>query len=153
MEHIAAFVNDQEHAQSMLLPLLASHAGPTQWTIVVCTPRLTHRIGRFATRRSRDLWRDQWAGRLRESLEPVLRQAAGAAAFEWRTAHMPLPGITQQLRLSQGAGLRVLDARCTRLGAPNAPIVPEQVDAANGQRLAAPVAVTSALSLMLALAD
>ncbi len=153
MEHSATFVNDLDHAREMLLPLLADHSGPAQWTVVVCTPRLTRHIGRFVNRRGRDAWRAQWADQLRQALEPALHLPASGLSIEWRTADGPLEDITRQLRATHGAGLRVLDARCSRMGAPNPPVVPEQHAMAVGPRLTAPIAITSTLSLVLALSD
>lgn len=154
MEHIAAYINDIEHAHRTIAPLLAERAGPTRWTFVICTPRLTQRIGRFVTQRNRELWRDQWAERLWQSLQPMLLARSGpAATFEWRVAKGPLVDITNQLRQQHGTGLRVLDARRPKMGEALPSVVPEMPAATRSDRLTAPAAVTSALSVMLVLAD
>lgn len=153
MEHIAAYVNDTEHAQAILLPLMTSQRSPTGWTIVICTPRLTRHIGRFAAQRSRRQWREQWAERLRLDMEPRLREQVGAERLTWLTAEGPLVELTQRMRRQHGESMRVLDARQSRLGASLLPVSSEQLVQEPGKRLVAPVAVSSALSLVLALAD
>ena len=46
MTPTVVFVNDAEHAQAMLRPVMAQ-APDRRWVVVVCTPRLTRRIGKF----------------------------------------------------------------------------------------------------------
>lgn len=153
MERIVAYINDLEQARHTIVPLLAAQAAPTGWVMVICTPRLTHRIGRWASQRSREQWRERWAQQLQRGLQPVLEAAAGNnARFEWMPARGSLLDLTERLRRQHGDGLRVLDARRPRLGTSLSPVVEGQAEASAGP-VAAPVAVTSALSLMLALAD
>jgi hypothetical protein len=56
----------------------------------------------------------------------------------------------QRLRAEHGEALQLLDARRPRLGGEQEPLVPVLVPA---HRWAVPVAVSSGLSVMLALAD
>lgn len=150
MERIAVFVDDAAHAQRLLEPFRAE---PTiAWLVIACPPRLTHRIGKYVAHRSREQWRARWAARLREELAPTLGAAPQGQSHEWLVAKGPLPELVQRLQLRHGSGLRVLDARRPKLGVAQAPLVPGQ-PSETAARWAAPVAVSSSLSLMLALTD
>ena len=151
MQRFAAFVDDTAHALCALMPVLNSAAGHTHCVIVLCAPRLKRRIGRFTNAAARQAWRADWCAQLRGSLAPQLAGLAPALSLEWVQAETPLPSLVRTLRQQHGAALRLLDARCQRLGQVAAPLVAGQAPAPG--RVAAPVAVASSLSLMLALAD
>ncbi len=149
MERIAVFVDDAAHAQRLLAPLLAPGTPGASWVIVMCPTRIGLRIGRWLPQGSRDQWRDQWAQALREQLEPLFR-GGDLAACEWVMARGPLDRLGARLRGRLGAGLRLLDLRRPALGATLSPIVAGQAQA---NRWALPVAVSSSLAAVLALAD
>ena len=154
MERFAVCVDDLEEAQRTLATLLSTEGGPVHCLLVACPPGLGQRIGRWLTPALRQQWRHDWAARLHERLAPVLAQAAQATpavGFEWVVADRPLPAVIRGLRLQQGAGLRLVDARRQRPGRLNAPMTLDPRAAA--ARFAAPVAVASSLSLLLALTD
>lgn len=151
MERFAVCVNDADEARRVLTPLLATAAGPTRCLMVMCPPRLGRRISRWLSAAERQRWADDWAARLQATLAPQLASASSGAVIDWVTARGPLIPFMRNLRQQHGAGLRLLDARQARLGAVAEPMTAEQASAAG--RLAAPVAVASSLSLMLALTD
>ena len=151
MEQIAVVLDDAAHARRTLAPLLAPGAAPTRWLLLPRAPRLHRHAARFTTPAGRAAWRDDWNRRLRQSLQPWLDQAPAGACFDWQAADRALPDLIGQLRLQHGSGLRVLDARLPRPGRLAEPLLRGQAPA--GQRLAAPIALTSALSVVLALTD
>jgi len=150
MEHLAVIVNDATQARRLLAPLLIPNAVPTHWLLVADAPRLNHRIARWTTADSRAAWRQHWCDGLRLELQPWLDAAPAGACFSWHQTTGPLVDLTRQLRLRHGAGLRLLDARLAR---PGLALKPLQAGQAPARRLAAPVAVTSTLSVLLALCD
>ena len=151
MERFAVCVNDADHAQRVLTPLLGSAAGATHCVVVVCAPQLGWRIGRWLTPAARQQWRNDWVAQLRAALAPALALAAPGASTEWVVAAGPLATFTCELRQQHGAALRLVDARRPRPGAVADPLVAGQAQAR--ARFGAPVAVASSLSLVLALTD
>lgn len=150
MEQIAVFVDDAEHARRILAPMLAEAAGPTRWVIVGCAPKLTHRIGKWVSHRSRENWREQWARTLRQRLEPAFAAVPGER--EWMVACAPLPEVSERLRRRLGADLRLLDARRPKLGATMAPVSADQPPAED-TRWSAGIAVATGMATVLALSD
>ncbi len=148
METIAVFVDDAEHARRLLAPMLAEGAAPARWIVVSCAPRLTHRIGRWTSHASRENWRERWAAALRQQLQPVFGDTADC---QWTLAKGPLDRLARQLRVREGSGLRLLDARRPKVGTPADEIAPGVEGAP--VRWATPVAVASSLSAVLALTD
>lgn len=72
-----AYVDDAEYAQQLLRSmLLCAHGQDAHWVLVACAPRITHRVSKFVSNRSRENWRNKWADRLFQSCLPVL-QAQG----------------------------------------------------------------------------
>jgi len=151
MEKIAVFVDDADHARHLLEPLLAKGAGEMHWVVVACAPRLTHRIGKWVSNSNRQQWREHWARALQQKLEPLFGSSR-AAGREWIVARGPLDALSTRLRLRLGADLRLLDARRPKLGATLPPLLADAAPEV-GSRWATPVAVTSGLSLVLALTD
>lgn len=149
MQNIAVFADDAEYAQHLLQPML-NESVPTRWLVVVCAPLLTHRISKWVSHSAREQWRTKWAAKLFESLEPVLKAQPGAS-IEMVIAKGPLTGVCKQLR-SRFPDLRVLDARRPKMGRAAEPLDPQQPPA-RPPGWACPIAVTSGLSLVLALAD
>lgn len=151
MQCFAAFVDDAAHAMRSLSPVLDAAAGATHCVVVLCPPRLNRRMSRFTPSSARQAWRADWADALKRQLAPALAGAAPAVTVTWEVATGDLPAVARTLRLRHGAGLRLLDARAQRLGRTNPPLVAGQAPVSG--RMAAPVAVASSLSLMLALTD
>lgn len=158
MERMAVFFDDVDHARRLLEPMLAKGNDPSLWVMVACAPRMTHRIGKWLSHSARNHWRTQWAEQQRQALEPALLARSANTRFEWTLAKGPLPAVTQRLRQQHGHALRVLDARRPKLAELSMPLQAPQAGAtgqaqATAGRLAAPLAVSSGLALVLTLAD
>ena len=149
MEKIAVFVNDAAHARHLLQPMLKG-ADSVHWIVVACPPTLTRHIGRWVSHSAREQWRERWASELFEALEPELRAFAGSKV-ERQLAKRPLIDVSRRLEARLGM-VRLLDARRPRLGKPDEPISASQ-PATDVGRWAVPVAATTGLTVMLALAD
>jgi hypothetical protein len=147
METIAVFVNDARHAQQVLEPLLQRRP-PTHWILVACAPHLKRHVGRWLTQAARAQWRERWAAALFAELEPPLRALAGGRVDK-RLAQRPLLELTSRLQ-AQHPDVQLLDARAPRWGHADEPIGAGQP---TGPRWLGPLAVTTGLSAMLALAD
>ena len=110
METIVAFVDDAAHAARLLQPL----GGPgTHWVLVGCAPKLTQRVSKWVSHRSREQWRARWAAQLFDRLCPQLQ----GAHIDTLVARQPLSELTQQLQQGHGSPLRFIDARRTRVPA------------------------------------
>jgi hypothetical protein len=149
MEKIAVFVNDAVHARHILQPMLVE-GGAAYWVIVACPPTLTRHIGRWVSGAARAQWRERWAAELFADLEPELKAQAGSRV-EKLVARRPLVNVSARLSARLGP-LRLLDARRPRLGNADEPISSTQpTDTA--MRWVAPIAITTGLSAVLAMAD
>lgn len=149
MERIAVFVNDAAHARHLLQPMLAG-AEAAHWIVVACPPTLTRHIGRWVSHSAREQWRERWAAELFDALEPELRALPGSKV-EHLVAKRPLIEVSKRLEERLGT-VRLLDARRPRVGKPDEPISATQ-PASDVGRWAVPVAATTGLTVMLALAD
>jgi len=149
MEKIAVFVNDAAHARHILQPMLQG-GGATHWVLVACPPTLTRHIGRWVSQSAREQWRERWAADLIAELEPQLKERAGSLV-EKLTARKALVDVSARLEGRLGP-LRLLDARRPRLGKIDEPLTRDQ-PATQSNRWAGPVAITTGLSAVLALAD
>lgn len=150
MDRLAIFVNDTAHAQTVLGPLLAGPEAASS-TIVLCPPKLTHRVGKWLSNRQRQQWQRSWADKTKRELLNRIPALAGSG-IEWTVATTRLSDATTQLRRHLGAGVRLLDIRRPTVGHELPPIDP-QVSPALDDRWKAPVAITSSLSAVLALVD
>ncbi|HEX6703220.1 MAG TPA: hypothetical protein VF169_00560 [Albitalea sp.] len=148
MEKIAVFVNDAAHARHILQPMLASGVA-THWVLVACPPTLTRHIGRWVSNTARQQWRERWAAELFAELEAELK--THGSQLEKIVAKRPLVDVSARLEARLGS-LRLLDARRPRLGKEDEPLTANQ-PAGDGNRWAAPVAITTGLSAVLAMAD
>ncbi|MBX3622411.1 MAG: hypothetical protein KF891_20795 [Rhizobacter sp.] len=149
MDKIAVFLNDAPHAEQALRPLLkggeASH-----WILVACPPTLTRHIGRWVSAGARQQWRERWAAELFTQVEPWLKAQPGSQV-EKMVAKRPL--IDVAMRLDQRLGnVKVFDARRPRLGRPDEPVA-AGAPAHEVSRWTYPVAISTGLSAVLALAD
>ena len=149
MEMIAVFVNDVGFARHVLQPM-ANSQGPTHWVVVACPPKLTRHIGRWVAQSARDQWRERWAAEVFTELEVILK-AGPANKVERLVAKRPLVDVSARLQARLG-GIRLLDARHARLGKTEEPLTLAQPPLEESS-WAYPIAVTTGLSAMLALAD
>jgi hypothetical protein len=149
VEKIAVFVNDAAHARHLLQPMLEG-ADAAHWIVVACPPTLTRHIGRWVSHGAREQWRERWAAELFGALEPSLREKAGNRV-ERLIAKRPLIEVSRRIEARLGV-VRLLDARRPRLGKPDEPISASQ-PATDVGRWAVPVAATTGMTVMLALAD
>lgn len=149
METIAVFVNEVGFARHVLQPMAQSQ-GPTHWVLVACPPKLTRHIGRWVSHAAREQWRDRWAADLFVEIEVVLKLSPGSKV-EKLLAKRPLVDVSARLQ-SRFSGIRLLDARQTRLGKLDEPLTLTQPPL-DADRWACPMAVTTALTAVLALAD
>lgn len=149
MEKIVVFVNDAEHARHILEPMLKTDA-PTHWVIVACAPALTRHIGRWVSNSAREQWRHRWAQEVFATLEPELKRQPGASV-ERVVAKRSLVEVSTRIEQRLGS-VRLLDARRHRIGRVEEPLSSTQPPMQDNG-LAYSVAVTSGLSLMLAMSD
>lgn len=148
METIAVFVNDAQHGLQAL-QAAASNSQQARWILVACPPRLTRHAGRWVSNSARAQWRERWAAELFAQLEPAWRAQTGVS-LEKQVAKRPLVEVAERLA-AKWSGLRLLDARAPRWGQAGEPISAEQPVAQPAW--VGPLAVTTGLSAMLALAD
>lgn len=148
MEKIAVFVNDAAHARHILQPMLDG-GGAAHWVLVACPPVFSRHIGRFTSKAARAQWRERWSQEVLAELEPLLK--TGGSVVEKLVARRPLVQVSARLVARLGTA-RLLDARRPHAGKANEPLTANQPDGA-GSRWAAPVAITTGLSAVLALAD
>lgn len=110
METIIAYVDDAAHIHPLLQAAGAMpQARQTHWVLVACAPRITHRISKFVSNRSRENWRNKWAERLFDDCVPVLR--AQGITVSTVLARGPLPELLESLQAEHGAHCQVMDLR------------------------------------------
>jgi hypothetical protein len=149
MSTIALFVDDASVARQALAPLLSAQLSQ-RLILVACAPKMNLHIGRWLTSAAKEQNRQRWARELFGELQPLWSGAA-AGTVETMVAKAPVPAEVFRLRQRIGTQLVTIDARRARAGAPNIPIDGKPVSAA--KRWAVPIALTSGLSLAMALAD
>lgn len=110
MDRVIVYVDDAAYARQMLAPLLAREAAAdTQWVLVACAPRMTHRISKWVSHSARENWRAKWADKLFAQIVPGLpRTGAGVTTI---VAKGPLAELTDQLQADHPVAAQVLDAR------------------------------------------
>ena len=115
------YVDDASHALPLLAALAASfEAGNPRWLLVACAPRITHRASKWASHRSRENWRNQWADKLFAQLAPSLQRSASPADVIHLLARQPLPELLTELQQTYGP-VQVVDARRPKREEPVAP--------------------------------
>ena len=120
MQTIIVYVDDADHAQLLLqAAVLAPNAQNAHWILVACAPRITHRVSKFASNRSRESWRNKWADRLFQACVPTL-QAYGVRVTTL-LARTPLPELLASLQAEYGAQAQVLDMRRPKLAENHVP--------------------------------
>ena len=122
METWLVYIDDRNHAQQQLTPMLIKGV-PIQWVLVGCPPRLTRHAGKWLTQKAIQRWRNQWT---QDNLQPIqaLLSESGDKVHT-QVAHGPLVLMTKQLQQEWGT-LRVIDARRPRLGQDLPPVADNQ---------------------------
>lgn len=111
MNRVIVYVDDAAYAQQVLAPLFARDvAAQTQWVLVACAPRMTHRISKWVSHSARENWRAKWADKLFAQILPALRAPANSLVTTV-VAKGPLVELTEQLQAAQPLAAQVLDAR------------------------------------------
>lgn len=125
METIIVYIDDADYALPLLQAAAQSPNAPnTHWLLVACAPRITHRVSRFVSNRSREQWRSKWSEKLFHSCVPLL-EAAGSRVTPI-LARSPLPELQEQLQQDYGPGTQVVDVRRPRQLVPDAQAVVEK---------------------------
>ncbi|RZJ15456.1 MAG: hypothetical protein EON50_01820 [Acidovorax sp.] len=110
MDRVIVYVDDAAYAQEVLAPLFArGTTTPTEWVLVACAPRMTHRISKWVSHSARENWRTKWADKLFAQILPALRTPASSVTTV--IAKGPLVELTEQLQAAQSATAQVVDAR------------------------------------------
>ena len=105
------YVDDASHALPLLTSLATSfEATHPRWLLVACAPRITHRASKWASHRSRENWRNQWADKLFAQLAPSLQRSEAQADVTQLLARQPLPELLAELQQTYGQ-VQVVDAR------------------------------------------
>lgn len=118
MDRVIVYVDDAAYAQQVLAPLFAREAAvPTQWVLVACAPRMTHRISKWVSHSARESWRTKWADKLFAQILPGLRAPANSVTTV--VAKGPLVELTEQLQAAQPSAAQVVDARRPKSDAPD----------------------------------
>ena len=97
MDKIIVYVDDADHAQQLLAPLVANEpAHQRHWVLVACAPRMTHRVSKWVSHSARESWRNKWADKLFAQIIP----GAGLQPSQVTTvlAKIPLAELTEQLQ-------------------------------------------------------
>ena len=125
MDKVIVYVDDAAYAQQVLGPLFAkstqgASAARTQWVLVACAPRMTHRISKWVSHSARENWRAKWADKLFDQVVPVLRERGDTVTPI--LAKGPLPELTRSLMAEHGTA-RIIDARRLGLMKPTAILI------------------------------
>jgi hypothetical protein len=107
MDKVIVYVDDAEHALEQLAPVLAA-GGRTEWLLVACAPRMTHRISKWVSHTARENWRNKWADKLFALTVPPLHARGDLVTTV--LARGPLPELTDRLIAEHGPA-RVVDVR------------------------------------------
>lgn len=118
METIIVYLDDADYAQPLLQSLAQSpRVAQTQWVLVACAPRITHRVSKWVSNRTREQWRTKWADKLFAQAVPVL--AAQGAAVRAVLARGPLTELLAELHAELGHAPQIVDVRRPKLDAPH----------------------------------
>lgn len=110
MNRVIVYVDDAAYARQMLAPLFAREAAAqTQWILVACAPRMTHRISKWVSHSARENWRAKWADKLFAQMRTLLQLPAGRVTTV--LAKGPLAELTDQLQAGGMPAAQVVDAR------------------------------------------
>jgi hypothetical protein len=114
METIIVYLDDAGHAAQALVSMTnpaapARQVVPRHWILVACAPRMTHRISKWVSHRTRENWRERWADKLFEQVLPLLQRREGDRITPV-LARVPLPELTRSLQGEFGPA-SVVDVR------------------------------------------
>ena len=142
METIILYLDDADYARPLLASVMDTpQAAQAHWVLVACAPRITHRVSKFVSNRSREHWRNKWADKLFAALRPVLAPAGSRVSTV--LARVPLAELLESLKAEHGERVQVVDMRRPKsellaegvapVAAPPAlaPVLPAVPDAAN----------------------
>lgn len=120
METIIVYLDDAEYAQPLLQSMAqAPRAADTHWVVVACAPRITHRVSKWVSNRTRENWRTKWADKLFAESLPQLQASGGRV-----TPHLargPLLEVVDALRQELGTSPQIVDLRRPKLESMAAP--------------------------------
>lgn len=129
MDKIIVYLDDADYALQQLAPMKGAQASGehvavrTHWILVACAPRMTRRISKWVSHRSRESWRANWAEKLYGKVAPLLE--ADGDTITLVLAQGQLPEQTRRLMTEHGVA-RVLDARRPKFGQDLAPVTEGQ---------------------------
>lgn len=104
------YLDDADYARSLLQSVVASgHTAQTHWVLVACAPRITHRVSKFVSNRTRENWRSKWADKLFASIVPMLADSGGRITTV--LARVPLHEVQAQVQAEYGPAVQVVDLR------------------------------------------
>lgn len=127
MDKVIVLIDDVAYAQDHLHPMLGRACGlppatlwrqQTHWVVVACAPRMTQRVSKWVSHRSRENWRTKWSDRLFAELAPWLQRHGDV----WTpvVATGPLPELTEGLMAQHGT-THLLDVRRPKLSPGQSP--------------------------------
>ncbi|MES2632612.1 MAG: hypothetical protein V4669_06540 [Pseudomonadota bacterium] len=154
MEKVIVYVDDADHAQQHLEPLLAARSGRApgaqmHWVLVACAPRMTRRISKWVSHSARQNWRAKWSDKLFAAVAPQLRSSGDEVSMEM--AEGPLSDLGRKL-IAQHGPCRIIDARRPRLGQPLEPVAADK-PAIRGGKWDVPGAITGFAAMLVLAAD
>lgn len=120
METIIVYLDDAEYAQPLLQSMSQlPRAADTHWVVVACAPRITHRVSKFVSNRTRENWRNKWADKLFAEALPMLEGCGGRVTSV--LARGPLTELVDQLRSGLDSVPQIVDVRRPKLESRGAP--------------------------------
>lgn len=124
MDRVIVYVDDAAYAEQVLAPLFARDTTRhTQWVLVACAPRMTHRISKWVSHSARENWRAKWFSKVQAQMTPLLERNGGQVTPV--LAKGPLAELTAQLKREHSA-VHVVDARRPKIGVDLEPVTPDQ---------------------------
>lgn len=112
MTRVIVYVDDAAFAQQVLASLQGHETGsPTEWVLVACAPRMTHRVSKWVSHSTRENWRTKWADKLFAQIVPTLQTPSNTVTR--LVAKGPLADLTAQIQAEGGGSViaQVVDAR------------------------------------------
>lgn len=126
METIIVYVDDADYARRLLQATAqAPQTARAHWVLVACAPRITHRVSKFVSNRSRENWRNKWADRLFQDCVPMLQDRGVQVSTV--LARGPLPELLASLQAEHGGQAQVIDMRRPKMQEHEAQVVQQPV--------------------------
>lgn len=110
--HSIVYVDDAAAARPVLQTLLRTMPPQGHCLVVACAPRITHRVSKWVSHRSREQWRERWADRLWAELAGTLEPHRAHCTL--LLAREPLTELSARWQREGGGTAAVVDARRTR---------------------------------------